>query len=264
MGVWDVYSDRLTQLGCPKREMWINHTRRSLGRRILSSPSCRSVCINGLNQMVSITHRDKLNEKTICALPGDKLIHGGIVDFADNKWLITEVDPDNLIYEKGVMLQCNHILRWIGKDGTLKEKWCVVEDGTKYLIGEFSEDMMSVGDARIAVTIGKDEDTIELSRGLRFLIDDTDSEAVLAYRITKPNKLFNVFNGSGVFKFILNEVALTDEDNKQLRIADYSKWKPAIELDGDHEDSDLTIAEIVEAAKNEASIPPSDDKEVWL
>ena len=135
---------------------------------------------------------------------------------------------------------------------------------TTDLIGERTRELLTIGDARIAVTVGKDEDTIELERGLRFLIDDTDSEAVLAYQITKPNKLFNVYNGKGVFRFILNEVQLTDDDNKELRIADYYHWRPHMDLDSDHVDSDYTVAEIVAAGNEAAAVTPDDNKEVWL
>jgi hypothetical protein len=120
------------------------------------------------------------------------------------------------------MRRCNHILRWISPTtGAIQEKWCVVEDGTKYLIGERTKEFLTIGDGRMAVTIAKDRDTVELCRGLRFLIDDEDSEFVTAYQITKSNKLFNIYHGEGVFRFILNEVQLTDDDNTDLRIADY-------------------------------------------
>lgn len=132
------------------------------------------------------------------------------------------------------------------------------------LIGEKAKQFMTIGDARIAVTVAKDDDTIELERGLRFLIDDTDSDAVLAYQITKPNKMFNVYNGKGVFRFILNEVQLTADDNKELRIADYNNWRPHSALDSDHQDSDYTVAQIVSVANEAASMPPDDEKEVWL
>lgn len=264
MSGWDLYTNYREARGRTKREMWVQHTRANVARKMLDSPSCREVQINGVDQTVCIVHTAEFGQKKIYSIPGEHLEHGGLVSFANNKWLITEMDADNIIYDKGIMQQCNHILRWIGKDGTLKEKWCYVVDGTKYLIGEKTKEFMSIGDARIAVTVGKDEDTIELERGLRFLIDDTDSESVLAYQITKPNKMFNVFNGKGVFRFILNEVQLTADDNKQLRIADYSKWKPSMALDSDHVDSEYTVAEIVSMATEEASIPPDDEKEVWL
>ena len=262
---WDMYTQKMSHIGPSKRDMWVNHTQQSLKRRFLDSPSCFRVTINGVKQLAVIEHyKNEFTYKKILALPGEHLEHGGIVDFADNKWLITEMDANNEIYERGVMRQCNHILRWIGKDGRLREKWCVVEDGTKYLIGERSEDIMAIGDGRMAVTIGKDKETVELCRGLRFLIDDTDSEFVTAYQITKSNKLFNSFNGKGVFRFILNEVQLQDGDNKELRIADYSNWYPSSPLPGDHVDSSATIAEIVASAKEKDAVPPDDDKEVWL
>lgn len=261
---WDIYSTKMSLIGRSKRDMWVNHTQQSLLRRALDSPSCHPVEIDGEKQLAVIVHQANMSYKKIIAMPGEHLKHGGIVDFADNKWLITELDADNEVYERGIMRQCNHILRWIGKDGTLREKWCVVEDGTKYLIGEKAEDIMSIGDGRMAVTIGKDDETVELCRGLRFLIDDTDSEFVTAYQITKSNKLFNSYNGHGVFRFILNEVQLQQGDNKELRIADYTIWKPGETLDSDHVDSTATVAEIVAAAEAEAAIPKDDNKKGWL
>lgn len=219
---WDAYRDRMTLHGQTKHDMWINHSRTAIGRRLLDSPSCRRVLVNGEERMLSITRHAESGYKKVASMPGEKLVHGGLVDFANGKWLITEVDPDDQVYQRGIMRQCNHILRWVSpKTGEIREKWCVVEDGTKYLIGERTKEFLTIGDGRMAVTIAKDPETIELCRGLRFLIDDEDSDFVTAYQITKSNKLFNVYNGEGVFRFILNEVQLTDVDDTDRRIADY-------------------------------------------
>lgn len=264
MGAWDAYRDRMDEYGFTKRGMLAEHTKAALRRKLINSLSYHIVGIGDSTQEIAVVHTQDRAEKKIFSMPDEALIHGGLIDFADNKWLIIEVDADNEIYQRGLMRQCNHILRWINHEGKLCEKWCVVEDGTKYLIGEKSAQMMSVGDARIAVTVGKDKDTVELSRGMRFLIDDTDSEQVLAYQITKPNRLFNVYNEEGVFRFILTEVNLMDADNKELRIANYTSWMPQEERDGDHVDSGFTVAQIVQQAIDKSSYSPSDDKEVWL
>lgn len=264
MGAWELYESRHDVTGHRIREAKLTYAREAYARRMQDSLSYRHVTIDGVDQDVVIVHSADMNIKKIFSIPGEHLEHGGLVDFADNKWLITEMDPDNLIYDKGLMQQCNHILRWIGKDGTVKEKWCIVEDGTKYLAGEKRREMLTIGEARIAVTVAKDDDTVELWRGLRFLIDDADADDVLAYEITKPNKLFNIYNGKGVYRFILSECNLTSDDNKEQRIADYTKWFPDMPHDGDHRDSEYTVAEIVEAAREEAAKPPDDDKEVWL
>lgn len=125
VNIWNAYCERTAPVG-DMRKMRVNHTRAAIYRRIKNSPSFREVLIDGMEQGVSITHRQNLSEKRICALPGEHLKHGGIVEFSNHMWLITEVDADNEVYERGLMLQCNHILRWIGKDGKIKEKWCIV------------------------------------------------------------------------------------------------------------------------------------------
>lgn len=227
-----------------------------------NSISCKNVLIDGNPQTVTILNeRESMALKKICALPGDSLEHGGLVDFANSKWLITEVDANDELYVSGKMIRCNYVLKWIDDLGEIKEKWCVVEDGTKYLVGEKTEDIMSIGDARIAVTLGKDRDTEMLKRGMRFLIDDMDSDQVLAYQITKPNRLYNVYNGKGVYRFIMNEVNLTDNDNVGERIADYYNWQPKIKRDNEHTDKDITLEQIKDSYD-----PPdtSNDKEVWI
>lgn len=266
MNVWDAYEAKIETVGKTRRERTLNQTQSHISRKLPNSLSWREVLIDGIGQSVSILNQKKdLTIKKICAMPGESLHHGGIVDFANSKWLITELDADNEVYANGLMRRCNYLLKWINADGKIIEKWCVVEDGTKYLIGERSEDMMSIGDARVAVTVGKDADTIELSRGKRFLIDDMDSNTVLAYQITKPNKLYNIYNGNGVFRFILNEVEVTDNDNTELRIADYYNWQPSSAQSSKHKNPDIPIEKIIAAARKDIDKEDEkDERKVWL
>lgn len=264
MSALSQYHARMSSAGETRRDARIHRTQDTIIRRIFSSPSSHSVLINGHEQTIAVRHQSEMHIKRICALPGEHLVHGGLVEFADNVWLITEVDVDNEVYERGLMQRCNHKLKWINRRGDLIEKWCIVEDGTKYLIGEKVNQLMSIGDARIAVTIGKDEDTDELDRGMRFLIDDPDSPHPLAYQITKPNRFFNLYNGKGIYRYILNEVNLTADDDTELRIADFLNWKPDKELDGDHRNSDKTVEEVVNDAYDKAEIVPGDFKEEWI
>lgn len=264
MNPWADYNARMTCAGDTRRDTRVTRAQDWISRKAPSSPGFHEVKINGQNQYITVRHQEEMSLKRICAMPGEHLTHGGLVEFADNIWLITEIDPDNEVYERGLMQRCNHQLKWINKSGKLIEKWCIVEDGTKYLIGEKAAQLMSIGDARIAVTVGKDEDTIELDRGMRFLIDDLDVENPLAYQITKPNRFFNQYNGEGIFRYILNEVNVTVNDDTELRIADFLSWKPEKETDSDHRNTDNTVEEIVEQAYAESEEIPGDFKEVWL
>ena len=47
------------------------------------------------------------------------------------------------------------------------------------------------------------------------------SEHMLAYALTKPLKFSSVYGENGVYKFVLQEVNTTDDDNQELGIADY-------------------------------------------
>lgn len=262
MGVWNDYDAQMEVLGKTYRERTLKEAKRSINYKLPQSLSYKTVTINGVEQKVSILSRSKLNEKKICAMPDEHLTHGGLVDFAGNKWLVTEIDADNELYEHGVMQQCNHLLKWIDKLGRIIEKWCIVEDGTNYLVGEKESNIITVGDSRIAITIPKDNDTITLGRGKRFLIDDTDSQEVLAYQITKSNRLYNNYNDNGIFRFILRETNMTDNDNKELRIADYYNYRSRKTIGKEHTDKDMSYEEVLENPTGEPTIDT--DKGVWL
>lgn len=130
LSVWDAYAERISQAGT-LRDALVEQAKDAISHMVYDSPSCHRILVDGVEQSAMITHRARINEKRISSLPREHLKHGGLVDFADSKWLITELDADNEIYDRGVMIRCNYLARWIGRDGTLKEKWCVVEDGTK-------------------------------------------------------------------------------------------------------------------------------------
>lgn len=266
MSGWSLYESRLLGMGGSAREKSVNRSRGMLMRKAMASPACHLVQINGVDQMVTITHKQDLSIKRICALPGESLPHGGLVSFSGQMWMITELDADNEVYERGLMQQCNYMLKWLNHKGDLIEKWCIVEDGTKYLVGEKIKEFMSVGDARIAVTIAKDQDTIGIERGMRFLIDDdsVSGNNVLAYRVTKPNRLFNVYNGNGIFRYILTECNLEDGDNIEMRVANYYDWAPPKALDSDHQDVNRPLKDIVAQAYEQDAMPDNPYKEVWL
>ena len=91
------------------------------------------------------------------------------------------------------------------------------------LTGEYEDRQFIVtrGDSRIAVTVARNKDTAKLGRQNRFLIDDPESKHMLAYALTKPLKFNSVYGENGVYKFVLQEVNTTDDDNQELAIADY-------------------------------------------
>lgn len=224
MTAWDTYSMRADMRGGTKRQADYNREVSYLTRKLPDNLSYNEeVPIDGVPQNVAIINSDNLNEKMIFSLPGEDLVHGGLVEWMDNHWLITERDANTTLYTRARMVQCNHLLKWVDADDVIREQWCIVEDGTKYLTGEYEDRNFIVtrGDSRIAVTLARNKHTVKLGRENRFLIDDPDTGFMLAYQLTKPLKMGWTYNQQGVFKFVMQEVQTTANDNTELGIADY-------------------------------------------
>lgn len=226
MTIWDNYQERMEANGSTLREVSLEREKRFLSRKLPNGLSYHQATIDDIPQSVAIINSDNLNEKHIFSLPGEDIQHGGYVHWMDNYWLVTERDANVEVYTRAIMIQCNFLLHWIDRDGQLHEQWCIIEDGTKYLTGEYEDRDFFVtrGDSRIAMTIAKNEFTEKFNREDRFLIDDPKSSIVLAYTLSKPLKLNNIFNEHGVYKFVLQEVVNTDNDNFGLMVADYYKY----------------------------------------
>ena len=228
MGVWTSYLSRMEANGSDLRSASLKRELRFLRRKLPNSLSYHSVRIDGEERQVSIIDTDNLNAKKILSMPGEDITHGGLVEWAGQRWLITEKDSNTEVYAKGNMQQCNYLLRWISEDRRILERWCIIEDGTKYMIGEKvdSDLVITKGDSRIAMTIAKDAETIRLSRDNRFIIDDYASPSPLAYRLSKPFKLGGSYNGKGVLKYILSECNQEDTDYLVHHIANYYDYFP--------------------------------------
>jgi hypothetical protein len=187
--------------------------------------------LSGEIRDVAIINSDNLNEKYIFSLPGEDLEHGSLIRWMDNYWLVTERDANTTIYTRAKMIQCNHLLRWVTNDDRICEQWCIIEDGTKYLTGELEDRQFIVtrGDSRISMTIARNHETVKFNRENRFLIDDPQSPLKLAYQLTKPLKLGWSYNSLGAYKFVLQEVTSTKNDDMVHGIADYYKHFPIVE-----------------------------------
>lgn len=140
MTAWDTYGMRTDMRGGTKRQAEYNREVSYLTRKLPENLSYNElVPIDGVPQNVAIINSDNLNEKMIFSLPGEDLVHGGLVEWMDNHWLITERDANTTLYTRARMIQCNHLLKWVDAGDVIREQWCIVEDGTKYLTGEYED-----------------------------------------------------------------------------------------------------------------------------
>lgn len=266
MNPWDVYTSRLNTMGSSLREASLMREKRLLSLRLPNNLSYDSVYIDGVKQELAIVNSDNVNVKSLHSLPGEDIKLGGTVFFMGKHWLIDERDAKNEVYTTAKMTMCNHLLKWVTDDGIIHEQWSIVEDATNYLTGEYEDRDLFVtrGDTRIVLIVPRNEFTAVFSRDNRFLIDDEMSRVKMAYQLTKPFKLYGVYGGEGVYKFILQEIASTDFDNHELGIADYYRYFPKESSSGDLSFGDNTSADVGNGdseAKGEGDTPR---KKVWI
>lgn len=239
MDAWNTYQNRIAAHGSSKRNAAYIREVRAIERKLPDNLSYQAVNVYPsdygfnvnseasiqyrLSQDVAVINTDNLNEKMIYSMPGADIPLGSLIFWMDNYWLVCERDANTMLYTKAKAIQCNHLLKWISPDKEIIEQWCVVEDGTKYLTGEYEDRDFFVtrGDSRISVQLAKNKYTNLLNRENRFLIDDDDAPHKLSYLLTKPLKRGYIYNNAGTFKFVLQEVTATEFDNHELGIADY-------------------------------------------
>ena len=131
MDTWETYALRLGDLGGTARRSSLLQEQDMLTHMIRASLSYHSALIDGEPRKVAIINSDNLNEKKIFSLPGESLKCGSLVEWMNNRWLITELDANTEVYTRAKLLQCNHLLKWVSADGVIHQQWSVVEDGTK-------------------------------------------------------------------------------------------------------------------------------------
>lgn len=110
--------------------------------------------------------------------------------------------------------------------------FCITTLNTMDLTGEYGDSffILTRGDTRISIVLPLDSETAKLDRENRFLVDTQGSKEVLAYRLTKPYKLGGSYDGNGIITFVLSECNREDDDNIELRIANYYRYFSRKEL----------------------------------
>ena len=277
--IWDTYANRITVRGKSVREDNLEREKLRIRYLIEDSLSYHSVCvyeksiidtnekdeeINVIKQDVAIINSDNLDEKYLYTLPDETIYPGDLVQWMDNYWIVTEKDANVEIYTRAKLKQCNYILKWvemIDDVPTIMEQWCYVEDGTKYMTGELEDRHFIVtrGDARIAITIGRNPHTAKFNRKSRFLVDDPMSEYMLSFDLSKPLKAGHTYNDRGIYQFVLSESNSSVLDNMELGIADYYAFFPK-----ENEDSNLVGEAIVGSAVVTSHPSVAEERKVWL
>ncbi len=134
MATYDLFR-KIALSSLTEKEREVHQIKHDLSYSFEAIPSFYKVNINNVEQGVHIISDKNTGIKQILSKPDESFNCGDIVDWNNSKWLISQVDTENQIQTKGIMLKCNDILT-LYKNYVLYQIPCVVESGIRlYQLG---------------------------------------------------------------------------------------------------------------------------------
>lgn len=152
---------------------------------------------------------------------------GMYVKYKDRYWLIVGLVDDNKIYEKGVMVLCNHLLTWMNSKGDIVQRWANITSGSQYNNGETGTRLYTIRSDQFFVLTSDDEESLLLDTSCRFVIDkrckvyeryyddsvtkDT-SKPLLVYTFTRFDNVLYDYQDSGHAEFMATQTEQSSDD----------------------------------------------------
>lgn len=203
-----------------KKDAKVYQIKRAIENKFEDNLFTYQVKINGNPVFVIINSSTRNNRKTIISRPSESFKDGDLVVWGDDTWIITECDPREDIYSKGLLLLCNSTLKWLDKQGKIKEvPFAITNDNLTNFGVDFGR-LISLPDERRNIVIPSNPDTDMIDKNDRFIFDER------AWKVTAINKL-----NTGLNYMTLNEDLIDEStDNLTLRIANYFNNKQEVSL----------------------------------
>lgn len=160
-------------------------------------------------------------KKKIKSPHSQKFNLGDYVQWNDQIWLITLLDPDDKTWNRGYMYLCTVHLRWQNSEGKIVERYSYSEDFTKYSKGVIGNSTISIGDNQYGLTLPIDSETKKLKRDMRFPIDFEDAEEPEIYDLTNRKVNLNnngYFNRGGTMVLTMSLGAFSSDTDKLITL----------------------------------------------
>lgn len=221
---WDVYEARLGVAGGAGRDRAVSREREAILRKYMSSPSLKTVSVNGEDMYLLINSTDRPSEKKFNTLPDGIVNIGDIILWQEMHWLVTQVDFDDEISRNGRMVQCNRQIHWQNPATyEIIERWCLV---TKPYTSNIDEGTtISTSSREFKVQLPFDAETRLLDIDKRFMLEVIGGKP-RTYSCTSVDQQTNKYqdiDGGFIVINLKQDEAGRSEDRTDLMICDYKE-----------------------------------------
>lgn len=214
---FEFYKKLMNIDGVQRKDREINRLKNKIIRYKNDNPSLKTVYLNDTVKEMFIDSTNDFNIFTIKSLPNENFECGDIVKWENFNWLITSVKDEKKIYTIGEMQKCIYALKWINDKNEMLEVPCIIKSNTSETEqGSF----IIFGNNKIICYIPFNKDTVRISRGMRFFIDNSDVSPI-PYKVVGVDNVSKVSKGHGYIILTFDEDILKKEDNTELKICDY-------------------------------------------
>lgn len=235
-----------------RRERELAKVNRDLSKHFEDTFDTENVLLNGKPFSLMIVKDSDNNtfKKKIKSAHEYKFNLGDYVQWNNQIWIVTLVDPDEKTWNRGYMYLCTIPLRWQNSNGKIVERYGYSEDFTKYSSGKTGNNNITIGDNQYGITVPIDNETKMLERDTRFVIDFDSANKPDVYKLTNKKSFLNnneYFGRGGTIILTMSYDsfnASTDkrikiDENKNVWICDYKMYPstllPSIPSDTDEE-----------------------------
>ena len=142
---------------------------------------------------------------------------GQYVYYKNRYWLIVGLVDDNGMYEKAVLVLCNHLLTWKNENGDIIQRWVNASSASQYNNGETSNKFYFVRSDQLMILTPDDDECLLIKHKQRFIIDrrckiyekkfaedvtiDT-SKQLITYELTRMDNVIYDYQDSGHSEFM--------------------------------------------------------------
>lgn len=221
MSYQDKYIKRNKMYGDGLREVIINTTKRRIESSFKDSESYYSVKYLPFNGKTGeeidldaqiVDKSDIRDEKLLTTFYETPFTSGGIVDWKNDKWMVTLTDEMSDIYRRGAIRRCAAQIKWIDDDGRLIEEWVSFKMDLPANFGLEERKIVLFPNERRQLMLRLNDDTRKIVKDQRFILDGRAWNVMSLDRLSVDNIMYLVLD---------EDQKILPDDNLELGVANY-------------------------------------------
>lgn len=213
----DRYTARINSQGNSQRQRYINRLVQQYQNKLPDNPAYKKVKLNGKETHLLIRSGTKPYYKEFQGLPGQRILAGDYIEWADHTWLVYEADSDGEIYIDGSLRQCQFKLYWQKEDGSIIYRYAWVQNASAYNNGESGNSTIVLQSNQFMVYMSYDEETKLLNNGLRMHMSKENS-LCRPYTLTRPDDLTYGYGENGVLNMIFTQAQFNETTDSLVEL----------------------------------------------